>query len=262
MQSNLKIYLYVLQLTVICGAGLALLNNVLGPVIDQNRKEARLTSILRSVPGWNPQVAQGGIEAFFKQTVKTVLVSDDAATVYESSEGYAKDAETISKLNGRGSNYREMFEADPATEEKLTDEKVRLNPIYIYEDKAKGEQLYIVAVRGNGLWDKIWAYVALDNTLAIKGVYFDHKAETPGLGAEIKDSEAFKAQFTDNKRIYSKGEMQSVTVLKKGPKGEHQVQGISGATVTSNGVSDMFQKGMKKYKAYFQKMKEAGKLSI
>lgn len=261
MQSNLKITLYVLQLTVVFGAALALLNNVLGPVVDQNRKEARLTSILRSVPGWNAQEAQGSIESFFKQTVKTTLVSDDASQVYEASEGYAADAELITKLNGRGTNYKALFEVDPAVEEKIGDEKQRLNPIFTYEDKAKGEQLYIVAVRGNGLWDKIWAYVALDKSLTVKGVYFDHKAETPGLGAEIKDSEAFKSQFA-GKKIYAGSEMMSITVKKKAPKGDHQVQGISGATVTSNGVSAMFIDGMAKYKAYFAKLKQEGKLSI
>ncbi len=46
---------------------------------------------------------------------------------------------------------------------------------------------YIVPIRGKGLWDAIWGYVALDNNLVIQGVYFDHKGETPGLGANIKE---------------------------------------------------------------------------
>lgn len=257
---NIKIYLYVVVMTIAAGAPLAVLNNVLGPTISQNRKEARLTSILKSVPGWSPEQANGQIEQFFKQTVKTTLVNTDGSKEYVSTGDAAQDQTFLSEINQRsGSAYRELSEVDPASEEKVA-EAERLYPIYTY-DKGNGEQLYIVAIRGKGLWDKIWGYISLDKTMTVQGVYFDHKAETPGLGAEIKDSDKFKAQF-QGKKMYEGGELVSIKVMKKAPKGTHEVQGISGATVTSNGVSDMLQSGMAKYKAYFEKMKKAGQIAL
>ena len=253
MQSNLKIYLYVLQLTVISGVILALLNNVLGPTIAQNKKEARLTSILKSIPDWNEESAKGSIEQFFNKTVKTVLVNEDATVVYESTNVQADSALIQSKLNPRGTSYKKsLFEVDPSEEEKVKDQTQALYPIFKY-DQGNNDTLYIVAVRGNGLWDKIWGYISLDKNLAVKGVYFDHKGETPGLGAEIKDNAEFKTQFKGKKIYTNGGEYASVTVKKKAPKGDHQVQGISGATITSDGVTGMMVKGIKRYETYFKK---------
>ncbi|HRF37287.1 MAG TPA: FMN-binding protein, partial [Saprospiraceae bacterium] len=76
-------------------------------------------------------------------------------------------------------------------QEKKKPEADRLLPVFVYKD-AQGKPYYILSVRGNGLWDEIWGSIALDSDMnTIAGVSFDHKGETPGLGAEIKDSPAF-----------------------------------------------------------------------
>lgn len=257
---NLKIYLYVIQLTVVFGAALAVLNNVLAPTIAQNRKEGRLTSILSSVPGWNPEQANGKVEDFFKQTVKTVFVNADASKEYAPTGDQAKDDALLKEINSRsGSNYKSFVEIDLGAEDKVA-EKDRIYPVYTY-DAGNGQNLYIVAVRGKGLWDKIWGYVCLDKSMTVKGVYFDHKGETPGLGAEIKDSDAFKEQFKE-KKLYEGSQLVSILVKKKAPKGSHEVQGISGATVTSNGVTEMLQRGIRIYEPYFNKMKQAGQIAL
>jgi Na+-transporting NADH:ubiquinone oxidoreductase subunit C len=56
----------------------------------------------------------------------------------------------------------------------------------LFQGKVNGKDVYVVPVRGKGLWDAIWGFVAMDKDMVIQGVYFDHKGETPGLGAEIK----------------------------------------------------------------------------
>lgn len=139
--------------------------------------------------------------------------------------------------------------------ERKKPEADRLLPLYIYSQGS--EKFYIISVRGNGLWDEIWGNIALESDLStITGAAFDHKGETPGLGAEIKDNPGFGAQFA-GKSIYDEnGNYTSVVVRKGGAKDpKHDVDGISGATVTSDGVTEMLQRGIKYYEPYFAKLK-------
>lgn len=146
-----------------------------------------------------------------------------------------------------------MAEQVNMAKERKKPEPERLLPLFIYEQD--GNQYYIVKVRGNGLWDEIWGNIALESDLnTIAGASFDHQGETPGLGAEIKDNPAFSEQFK-GKKIYDEGEYVSVTVVKGGAKGwEHGVDGISGATVTADGVSEMLYRGIKYYEPYFKQI--------
>jgi Na+-transporting NADH:ubiquinone oxidoreductase subunit C len=142
---------------------------------------------------------------------------------------------------------------DMAKERKKPEAERRL-PLYVYEQDGNG--YYIVSVRGNGLWDEIWGNIALKEDLnTIAGASFDHKGETPGLGAEIKDNPAFPAQFK-GKEIYDEGEYVSVTVRKGGARDpQHEVDGISGATVTADGVTEMLYRGIKYYEPYFEDLR-------
>jgi Na+-transporting NADH:ubiquinone oxidoreductase subunit C len=136
-------------------------------------------------------------------------------------------------------------------------------PLFIY-DGADGKN-YILAVRGNGLWDEIWGYIALENDLnTIAGATFDHKGETPGLGAEIKDNPQFAKNFIGKKIYDNSGKYVSVKVQKGGadPENMYAVDGISGATVTADGVGEMLARGIEYYDAYFDDYKatiDAGK---
>jgi Na+-transporting NADH:ubiquinone oxidoreductase subunit C len=140
--------------------------------------------------------------------------------------------------------------------ERKRPEAERLLPLFIYDDE--GKKYYIVSVRGSGLWDEIWGNIALeDDYNTIAGTAFDHKGETPGLGAEIKDNPGFPAQFI-GKKIYSPdGTYTSIVVMKAGAMNpRYQVDGISGATITGNGVSEMLYRGIKYYLPYFNKQNE------
>ena len=120
----------------------------------------------------------------------------------------------------------------------------------VYECQVGGEKKYVVPVYGMGLWGAIWGYVAVNadgNT--VYGAYFNHDSETAGLGAEIKDSKAWQDKFI-GKKIYSSDGTPALKVVKSSElkNAESEVDGITGATLTSNGVSDMLQDGFKKYK--------------
>jgi len=62
--------------------------------------------------------------------------------------------------------------------------KVRKLPLFVGEKE--GKTFYVAPIRGKGLWDAIWGYVSMDENMVVQGAYFDHKGETPGLGANIK----------------------------------------------------------------------------
>ena len=149
-------------------------------------------------------------------------------------------------------------EIEMAKERKLPEPQRKL-PLYVYDQD--GNKFYIIAVRGNGLWDEIWGNIALKNDLnTVAGASFDHVGETPGLGAEIKDNPNFAEQF-EGKKIFDDGEYVSIKVMKGGAKDEeHQVDGISGATVTCDGVTEMLQRGIKYYLPYFNQIRQQGML--
>lgn len=113
----------------------------------------------------------------------------------------------------------------------------RDSPLYIAEKD--GQTYYIIPLRGTGLWGPIWGYIALEGDLnTIYGAVFDHAGETPGLGAEIKEA-SFGNQFKNKKVLSDSGELLGIDVRKGDASNEHQVDGISGGTITSVGVEEM-----------------------
>ncbi|MDX9725519.1 MAG: NADH:ubiquinone reductase (Na(+)-transporting) subunit C [Bacteroidales bacterium] len=117
-----------------------------------------------------------------------------------------------------------------------------------------GENLIIIPVEGKGLWGPIFGYVSLKSDMnTIYGVNFDHKGETPGLGAEINTSD-FESQFR-GKKLFDDNDFISVQVVKGGAReGDiHGVDAISGGTITSKGLEKMIFDCLKKYNGYLLK---------
>ena len=138
-----------------------------------------------------------------------------------------------------------------------SDEYNRRLPLFIGEKD--GQTFYIAPIRGKGLWDAIWAYVAMDANMVIQGAYFDHKGETPGLGANIK--ERFFMDDFIGENLMSNGTFKGITVSKSNgdPKNEdktdNEVDAIAGSTITSDGVSAMLRSELKLYVPYFKNLK-------
>jgi len=134
------------------------------------------------------------------------------------------------------------------------EERTSLLPLYISE--VEGETKYIIPLRGKGLWGPIWGFISFNADLnTVFAAVFDHKAETPGLGAEINTS-LFQNVF-QGKTIFEKGEFVSIFVQKGGSNGDiHKVDGISGGTITSDGVTDMLNERLKRYLPYFRLMED------
>jgi Na+-transporting NADH:ubiquinone oxidoreductase subunit C len=133
-------------------------------------------------------------------------------------------------------------------------------PLFVAEKD--GKTLYILPVRGNGLWDAIWGYIALNDDLkTINGVYFDHKGETPGLGANITES-FFTEDFKGEHLYDASGNFKGIEISKSNgdpnneDKTDNQVDAISGATITGNGVGAMINSGIRAYLPYFETLKK------
>ena len=134
-------------------------------------------------------------------------------------------------------------------------------PLYVAE--IEEDKFYIVPIRGNGLWNAIFGYISIKEDLnTIKGVVFDHVGETAGLGAEITQ-DWFKERFVDEKLFDSDYKLMGIKVSKTNndpsnlDKSDHEVDFISGATITCDGVTDMISERMNHYIPYFKSIKES-----
>lgn len=142
---------------------------------------------------------------------------------------------------------------DPAFSTELGDPAAKGLPVY--EVSIDGKNVYILPMSGAGLWGAIWGYLAVeDDGSTIYGADFGHAGETPGLGAEIAES-TFGNQFV-GKEIIKEGSFASIAVVKPGQTDARRdyVDGISGGTITSQGVDKMLLNSVGKYESFLMNL--------
>jgi len=126
---------------------------------------------------------------------------------------------------------------------KLNSKDAKEGKLALYRCKVNGEDKYVIPVYGNGLWGPINGFIAINgDKQTVFGAYFNHESETAGLGAEIKDNASWQAKFK-GKKLFSGADKQKIAlaVEKKISDPSTQVDAVTGATLTSNGVTEMFQ---------------------
>ncbi len=135
-----------------------------------------------------------------------------------------------------------LEDADKLYSERIEEAKTNAGlPYYNYDNGI------IIPLNGNGLWGPIWGYIALGKDLSVVGAVFDHKGETPGLGGEIA-TDNFAQRFIGKEWID-----QPIVLKKNADKGNtHEVDAISGGTMTSNGVTEMLAKAFEEYSELFE----------
>lgn len=132
---------------------------------------------------------------------------------------------------------------------KLDSKDYKEGKLALYICRVNGETKYVVPVYGMGLWGPISGYIALNaDKSTVYGVYFNHESETAGLGAEIKDNKAWQEKF-QGKKLFKNGDDKTIalSVEKKVEDPTTQVDAVTGATLTSNGVRDMLHEALGKY---------------
>ena len=231
--SNSYTFIFAIILVIVVGTILAYAATTLQPLRDENVRKEKMQNILATV---GVETDRDGAEVLYNQYVKEAFVLNENGDVIES-------------VNA--------FQVELAMELRKP-VKDQFFPMYISE--IEGEKFYIIPLHGKGLWDDIWGYIALkEDVNTIQGAVFDHKGETPGLGAEITQA-WFRERFTDEKIFDSNGNLVGVAVVKGRPdptnKGDNKVDAISGATITGDGVSNMISERLQHYLPYFKKQQE------
>lgn len=239
-QSNFYILAYTAGLTIICGLLLSVTATGLKPRQQENIALEKKKNILSSVI---PLKDNDDIKAIYEKRVRSYVVD------YEGEVKQGVSAESV-----------------VIAEEYKKSKEERLYPVYeiVAEGNPSKVEFYVFPVYGFGLWDNIWGYVALqDDMNTIKGVKFEHKAETPGLGARIADAEIQKRYV--GKKIFEGDEIVSVTMQKgEGQNYDdnpHQVDGMSGATITGKGLNKMLADYLAGYQNFIRS-KRNNKLSF
>ena len=232
--SNAYIILFSVIMILVSAIGLAYFNESLKGTIASNAKKEKMTNILK-VAGID---GSANLEEVYKNSVKEVIIDETGKEVINS------------KISVFGLDLTKQ-----KREKKSNPSSVVMYPLYICKNGDK--TIYVTETSGVGLWGAIWGYVAVNSDKnTIEGTYFDHKSETPGLGAEIKES-WFQEQFI-GKKLSDGSTFASISVLKKTEKttpDEHRVDAISGATITGNGVSVMLKDDLSVYVNYLNSLK-------
>ena len=228
--SNLYTFLFVGIMIVGIAYILAYTSQTLKPMQDENVKNEKMQNILSTV-GIN--VSREEAEKSYKKYIVEELALKIDGSINE-------NINPFSDLN--------------LAKELKKDYEDQHFPLYVAE--INSEKYYIIELRGTGLWDAIWGYISLKSDFnTVNGVSFDHKGETAGLGAEIT-KDWFKESFKDEKIFNSDGELVGITVLKGNndpnniDKDDHEVDAISGSTITGDGVTDMIYERVNNYLPY------------
>jgi Na+-transporting NADH:ubiquinone oxidoreductase subunit C len=226
--SNRYIFIFSTVMVVIVAALLSLAATLLQPAQEKNLEIEKKRSMLESIR--IPATKQNAVELYDKYIKESFVLNVKGGPV----EGV--DAFTVVLRNEQKKPLEEQY-----------------LPVFraVPDD---GEQLIILPAEGKGLWGPIWGYISLKSDMnTIYGVNFDHKGETPGLGAEINTT-PYESMFT-GKKLYQDGTFVSVQVHKGGadPADSHGVDAISGGTITSKGLEKMLLDCLEKYNEYFLK---------
>ncbi|MDT0293289.1 Na(+)-translocating NADH-quinone reductase subunit C [Mesonia ostreae] len=235
--------IFAIIMVVVVGSLLAGFSSGLKPMIKANEKYEKQQNILYAMGVNNNEgandvafISTNEVEDEFNTYIKKQLVIQ-GDKVTEDDKAYLIDLKK-----------EETKAKDDSYERRL--------PLFVAEKD--GKEIYIVPVRGKGLWDAIWGFVAVDKSMTVQGVYYDHKGETPGLGAEIKQR-YFMDDFTGEKFLNGNA-FKGIEVAKgnNDPKNEdtsdNAVDAIAGATITGDGVAAMLRKDIKLYVPYFKKL--------
>lgn len=229
--------LFSVIMVVVVGSLLAGVAQSLSGRIAENERFEKQQNILYTMGVNNNQgtsdisfVPPNEVEAEFKKYItKQLVIQGDSVT--ENPAAYLIDIKHEESLAKKDKNYQRRL------------------PLFVGEKD--GQTLYILPMRGKGLWDAIWGFVSIDKDFVVQGIFFDHAGETPGLGANIKERyfmDPFKGEY-----LMSNGVYRGIDVAKgnndpaNNRKEDHKVDAIAGSTITGDGVAAMIKKDIALY---------------
>ena len=235
--SNTYVILYSSIMVILVAVGLALTSQALKERQSRNVDLDTMRQILRSL-SLDVDPTLNTAEGLYNDLIKEAYLVDASGNIIPGSEGIAT--------------------TDPAFLATLDLAKISTMegyPVFIAE--VDGQKKYILGMYGAGLWGPIWGYISLnDDVNTVYGINLDHASETPGLGGDIALPK-FRNRF-EGKEIYKNNELKSIAVVKPSAVVEDRdrVDGISGGTLTSNGVNNMLQEAFERYQPYLDNLRK------
>ncbi|MBT8294616.1 MAG: Na(+)-translocating NADH-quinone reductase subunit C [Eudoraea sp.] len=239
-ENNSYTIVFAAIMVIVVGSVLAYLASALSGKIEENERFEKQQNILYAM-GVNENKNEGSVNfvptdrvetEFSKYITEQLVINGDQVT--NKDEAYLIDLKKQIAAIKKG-------------------ESAEL-PVFIGEKE--GNKYYIIPMYGKGLWDAIWGFIALNENMVVQGVYFDHKAETPGLGANIK-----QRYFMDDfigESVLNNNQLKGIAVAKgnndpvNNIKDDNEVDALAGATITGNGVSAMIRESINLYKDYLE----------
>ena len=220
-------------MVIIVALGLSFTHQVLNDKQTANVNIDKMQQILRSL---NIDASTDEAQAQYDALVKNAYLVDNKGTKIEGTEGTTPN--------------------DPAFSTELGSDDLQGLPVY--EAQVGETKVYVLPMRGAGLWGPIWGYLAVEaDGSTVYGSEFGHASETPGLGAEIVEP-AFRSQFS-GKELIKENEFRSIAVVKPGQSvaSRDYVDGISGGTITSKGVDAMLLNSIGDYEKFLMNLHAA-----
>lgn len=236
--SNSYTILYASIMVVVVAFLLAFVSDVLRPTQEQNVELDKKKQILAAL-NIRDLDSSDAVAAKYQEVVVADMVVKSDGTVVKS--GKEKDQDGF----------------------KVENKNINDNNLPVYLCKVNGQTKYVIPMSGRGLWGGLWGYMAVnDDFKTIFGAYFSHESETAGLGSPIAGKE-FQERFQE-KQIFadSSATQVALTVVKKGQvkNPQYEVDGLTGATLTTKGAAAMINGGLQQYIKFFSAYKNnAGK---
>lgn len=228
-ESNIFTFSFAIIMVLIVGTILAVTSEFLMPQKLKNQKDKKMIDILSAI---NIEANRNNAQNTYNEFIYDEVIINNQGEIIE---GSAFDVDVLFQ-----------------NRDKTLSPNDKKYPFF--KAKKDGNNYIIVPMAGTGLWGPIWGFVSLKSDYkTVYGAAFAHKAETPGLGAEI-NTPIFEKPFEGKKIVNDNGDFVSIQVKKGGAeKGNlYQVDGITGGTITSDGVAVMLDKTLKVYSDYFQ----------
>ncbi|MFT6211813.1 MAG: Na+-transporting NADH:ubiquinone oxidoreductase subunit C [Bacteroidia bacterium] len=253
VNSNKYTFIFAAGMVIVVATVLAIASEFLKPMQKENVANEKCQNILSSI-GIEAEAADAA-SAYEENLVKALVLDANGQVVSEPKFG----AFNINILKDYKAGLSTIYKANSDDMEAMKTALLAFGdggvnyPMFILS-KA-GEDVYVVPMVGTGLWGPVWGYVTVaGDGKTVVGAVFDHKSETPGLGAEINQA-SFQKPFEGKTIFDESGEFTGIKVTKGGAKGSnHAVDAISGGTITSNGVTEMIYRTLKIYEPYFREL--------
>lgn len=250
MFTNRYIFIYASLMVIVVAAILSSAATFLKPLQLQNIRTEKIMNILSSVSVTTEKSEADNNYKKYVVEEYTINLEGDVVSIFR--DGKLEQGEVRA--------FDIKLKAELKKQKDLSDGKGTEEPAFpIFVCEKDGSRFYVIPLRGNGLWGPVWGNIALkDDFKTVFGANFGHEGETPGLGAEISTS-IFSDQFPDKAIFDDAYNFKSISVVKGGvgtmadSEQVFGVDGISGGTITSNGVNDMIRDCLQNYVPYIKK---------